>query len=85
MPLALSAVFTAIGYLIAKHLRNIEKIADKIERLQEVVLKSEASTKIQQEILIQLLKEMASNEISNKSRFDAVFRFIDAPSRKTDN
>lgn len=91
LPLALSGLFSFLFWLIQKHLKNVEKIGDKVDSLKEsetqliaAIGANNATIKLQQDMLMQLIKEVAANESANKARFDAVFRFIEAPKRPTD-
>lgn len=81
LPLLLSGLFSVLAWSINRHLKNIEKIADKIEKLQDIVIRNETTTKIQQEIIMEHIKSLSKVD----TKLDAVFRYIDAPTRSTDS
>lgn len=80
LPLILSGMFSVLAWTINRHLKNIEKINDKIEALQKSVVASEATTKIQQEMIVEHIKSITKVD----TKLDAIFRYMDAPRRNSD-
>lgn len=81
LPLILSGLFSVLAWTINRHLKNIEKINDKIEILQKSVISNEATSKLQNEIIFEHIRTLTKID----SKLDAVFRHIDAPPRSTDS
>ncbi len=80
LPLLLSGLFSVLAWTINRHLKNIEKISDKIEALQRSVITSEATTKVHQEMIVEHIKSITKVD----TKLDAIFRYMDAPQRKSD-
>ena len=80
LPLAITGIFSVISWSINRHLKNIEKISDKIEDLQKAVIATEATSKLQNQIILEHIRSLTKID----SKLDAVFRHIDAPRRSTD-
>lgn len=88
LPLALSGGFSFLAWLINRHLRNIERIATHVDSIRDTLAattvglsKAEAAMAMQHAIINEHIKSITKID----TKLDAVFRYIDAPHRKTDN
>lgn len=87
VPLFLSGLFSVIVWFMKRHLKNLDRLSDKIESLDKNMAlivqslnRNDATIKMQQDLLLDHIKSLVKLD----SKLDAVFRFIDAPQRNTD-
>lgn len=80
LPIFLSLLFSILAWSINRHLKNIENLAHKLDNLKDAVIKNETITKMQQDMIADHIKSI--NKVDTK--LDAIFRYIDAPTRKSD-